>query len=85
MIEDIPTAVLPDPLSPFSYQAGIDACRTALNARFPKALTGRESRMKSYTDDGPLAGVFIAQSIHCHCHAQAQKRNLPMLSIQRPE
>lgn len=37
-IEDIPTAVLPDPLSPLSYQAGIDACRTALYARFPKAL-----------------------------------------------
>jgi len=30
--------VLPDPLSPLSYQAGIDACRTALYARFPKAL-----------------------------------------------
>tara|TARA_R110000787_G_scaffold97991_7_gene201905 strand:- start:4482 stop:5288 length:807 start_codon:yes stop_codon:yes gene_type:complete len=40
-IEDIPTAVLPDPLSPLSYQAGIDACRTALYARFPTALRAR--------------------------------------------
>jgi len=37
-VEDIPTAVLPDPLSPLLYQAGIDACRTALYDRFPKAL-----------------------------------------------
>ncbi|EEB83226.1 polysaccharide pyruvyl transferase family protein [Roseobacter sp. GAI101] len=38
MIEDIPAAHLPEPDAPLPYQAGIDVCRNALYASFPKAL-----------------------------------------------
>ena len=41
MIEDIPMMTLPDPKADLTYQAGIDACRTALYARFPKALRAK--------------------------------------------
>ncbi len=37
-IEEIPMADLPKPDAPLAYQAGIDACRNALYASFPKAL-----------------------------------------------
>lgn len=37
-IEEIPEAQLPEPDAPLPYQAGIDACRDALYASFPKAL-----------------------------------------------
>jgi pyruvyltransferase len=38
MIEDIPALDLPKPDSTLSYQAGIDACKDAVYASFPKAL-----------------------------------------------
>ena len=40
MIEDIPMADLPDAQVPLAYQAGIDACKNALYASFPKHLRG---------------------------------------------
>lgn len=38
MIEDIPMIDLPKPDAALSYQAGIDACKDAVYASFPKAL-----------------------------------------------
>ncbi len=37
-LEDIPMATLPAPTAPLPYQHGIDACKNALYASFPKAL-----------------------------------------------